>query len=140
MSAAKMFGPYKQIEDAVEAGFGHILNMGDWNKKEYSFVVALKIANRSYCYTEPKTSGSLTYVELNVELPPGLKSRAFCHNHTDIIEDAGFGSSDGGLYAQAVKNGSTLVWYMMNRFQEIRVAQSQADFPSGTVTKLKPKP
>jgi hypothetical protein len=59
---------------------------------------------------------------------------------SDTIDDAGFGSSDGGLHAQAVKNGSTLVWYMMNRFQEIRVAQSQADFPSGTLTKLKPKP
>ena len=141
MSAAKMFGPYKQIEDAIEAGFGHILRMGDSNKKEYSFVVALKIegTNRSYCYTEPKTSGSRNYVELNIELPPGLKGRAFCHNHPDTIDDAGFGSSDGSSYAEAVKNGSTLVWYMMNRFREIRVAQTQADFPHGTVTKLKPK-
>ena len=141
MSAAKMFGPYKQIEDAIEAGFGHILRMGDSNKKEYAFVVALKIegTNRSYCYTEPKTSNSLSYVKLNIELPPGLWSRAFCHNHPDNIEDAGFGSSDGRSYAEAVKNGSTSVWYMMNKFNEIRVAQSQADFPSGKVTKLKPK-
>jgi len=141
MSAAKMFGPYKQIEDAIEAGFGHIRRMGDSNKNEYAFVVALKIegTNRSYCYTEPKTSSSISYVKLNIELPPGLTGRAFCHNHPDNIADAGFGSSDGGLYAQAVKNGSTLVWYMMNKFDEIRVAHSQADFPNGTVTKLKPK-
>ena len=139
MSAAKMFGPYKQIEDAIEAGFGHILRMGDSNKKEYAFVVALKIEDRAYCYTEPKTSSSPSYVKLNIELPPGLRSRAFCHNHPDNIEDAGFGSGDGGLYAEAVKNGSTSVWYMMNKFNEIRVANSQADFPNGKVTKLKPK-
>ena len=141
MSTAKMFGPYKQIEDAIEAGFGHIRRMGDSNKKEYAFVAALKIegTNRSYCYTEPKTSSSVSYVTLNIELPPGLTSRAFCHNHPDNIADAGFGSGDGASYAAAVKNGSTLVWYMMNKFDEIRVAQSQADFPNGRVTKLKPK-
>ena len=62
MSAAKMFGPYKQIEDAIETGFGHIRRMGDSNKKEYAFLVALKIegTNRPYCYTEPKTSSSLS--------------------------------------------------------------------------------
>jgi hypothetical protein len=140
MSAAKMFGPYKQIEDAIEAGFGHILRMGDSNKKEYAFVVALKREDRSYCYTEPQTSSSLSYVNLNIELPPGLYwPRAFCHNHPDNIADPGFGSSDGRLFAEAVKNGSTLVWYLMNKFNEIRVAQSQSDFPNGKVTKLKPK-
>jgi hypothetical protein len=66
---------------------------------------------------------------LKIELPPGLTGRAFCHNHPDNIADAGFGGSDGALYAQAVKNGSTLVWYMMNKFDEVRVARSQADFP-----------
>ena len=141
MSIAKMFGPYKQIEDAVEAGFGHIRRMGDSNKKEYAFVVALKIqgTRSSYCYTGPTTSSAQNYVNLNIELPAGLAGRAFCHNHPDNIADAGFGSDDGAAYAAAVKNGSTLVWYMLNKFNEIRVAQSQADFPSGRVTRFKPK-
>jgi hypothetical protein len=141
MAAAKMFGPYERIEEAIEAGFGHVLRMGDSNAKEYGFVVALKIEGkkRSYCYTEPKTSGSVTHVQLNVALPRGLTGRAFCHNHPANIADPGFGSSDGRLYAEAAKKGSTLVWYMMNKFNEIRVAQSQADFPSGKVTKLTPK-
>ena len=141
MSAAKMFGPYPRVEDAIEAGFGHIRRMGDSTRKEYAFVVALKSqgTSRSYCYSEPQTSDSLSYVELNIELPPGLWSRAFCHNHPDNIEDPGFGGGDGRLYAEAAKKGSTLVWYLLNRFNEILVAQSQADFPEGRETTLKPK-
>jgi hypothetical protein len=140
MAIAKMIGPYRRIEDAIEAGFGHIRRMGDSNKKEYAFVVALKIAGtRSYCYTEPTTSSAQNYVNLNIELPAGLTGRAFCHNHPDNVADAGFGSDDGASYAAAVKNGSTMVWYMMNKFNEIRVAQTQADFPPGRVTTFKPK-
>ena len=142
MSIAKMFGPYKQIEGAIEAGFGHIRRMGDSNKTEYAFVVALKIqgTNRSYCYSEPTTSRAQNYVNLNIKLAPGLVGRAFCHNHPDNIADAGFGSDDAASYSAAAKNGSTLVWYMLNKFNEIRVAHSQADFPTGRVTGYKPKP
>jgi len=140
MSTAKMFGPYKRIQDAIESGFGHIRRMGDSNRKEYAFVVALKIAGRTYCYSEPTTSSAPNYVNLSINLPAGLTGRAFCHNHPDNIADAGFGSDDGATYAAALKNGSTLVWHMMNKFNEIRVAQSQADFPSGRVTIFRPKP
>jgi hypothetical protein len=41
MSAAKMFGPYKRIEDAIEADLVTFSMALD--KKEYSFVVALKL-------------------------------------------------------------------------------------------------
>ena len=85
MSAAKMFGPYKQIEDAIEAGFGHILRMGDSNKKEYAFVVALKREDRSYCYTEPQTSSSLSYVNLNIDCRLDLLARLL-HNHPATLQ------------------------------------------------------
>jgi hypothetical protein len=142
MAIAKMIGPYKQIEGAIEAGFGHIRRMGDSNKKEYAFVAALKVqgTSRSYCYSEPTTSNAQNYVNLNIELAAGLMGRAFCHNHPDNIADAGFGSDDAASYSAAAKNGSTLVWYMMNKFNEIRVANSQSDFPGGKVTGFKPKP
>ena len=84
-----------------------------------------------YCYTEPTTSNAQNYVNLNIELPAGLTGRAFCHNHPDNVADAGFGNDDGASFAAAAKNGSTMVWYMMNKFNEIKVAQTQADFPLG---------
>ena len=116
-----------------EAGFGHVRRMGDSNKKEYAFVVALKIQGRrsSYCYTEPTTSSAQNYVNVNIELPAGLAGRAFCHNHPDNIADAGFGSDDGASYDAAVKHGSTLVWYMLNKFNEIESPKARQIFPVG---------
>jgi hypothetical protein len=129
----RMNGPYKNIIDAVKAGFSAVPD-SDSQLVEFYFFVYLKSNHDrtfSYCFTDPQRAGP-TEVEAQIEPPPGLIVRAFCHTHPHTDTSGQFGPDDKAHFLESRKKIPGIVWYLRNAKNEIRFAVDESQFPAGT--------
>jgi hypothetical protein len=144
---AQMYGPYDFINDAAEAGYQCILDHHpDWGNFEFGFFVVLKPPSSgekavSYCFSEPKRYGHTGVVaNVNNEVPQGYFVRAFCHTHPHNDDVGKFGADDQRHFEEATEKSPGIVFYLMNKFREIRVAVNKSEFLMGREVEWQHKP
>jgi hypothetical protein len=130
---------YNGRDSAAFAGYRWILARGpEWEKTEFGFFVILaKIKPLEYRYTIPETGSG---VRVALSAPGDMKIRAFCHTHPKSDETGNFGSDDLDSFKKALKDDrlSGIAFYLMNRYKEVRIAQSVEQFLQGKSLDFKP--
>jgi hypothetical protein len=133
----KLSPPYASPELAVKAGFKKI--MADNNKQEtqeFGFWVILKPVPGSqtptYHYTEPVGGGSS---EVSLTLPVGKPVVAHCHTHPKRISTGNFSTGDKRSFEKLREHRSNIAYYLLNPQSEIRLANTEKDFPAGITVK-----
>jgi hypothetical protein len=123
---------YTTRDLAAFGGFCWVISHGkDWDKWEYGFFVLLtKSKPVEYRYSIPER-GTETRAALGASKDDPI--RAFCHTHpkSDTSGNLDFGGDDKDLYKKAVKTFPSIAFYLMNQFDEVRLAQSEQDFLPG---------
>jgi hypothetical protein len=96
-----------------------------------------KLNPLEYRYTIPETGSG---VRVALSAPGDLKIRAFCHTHPKSDETGDFGSDDLDSFKKAIKDDrlSGVAFYLMNRYKEVRIAQSVEQFLRGRSLDFKP--
>jgi hypothetical protein len=130
MTQIRLSKPYGTRDEAAMGGFQRILdNYQDCQFNEYAFWVILKPDHGkfNYHYCAPQTSGSRNHV--NLIKPPGHPIRAYCHTHPQTPPAPDFSSGDLQQFRGLQKE--QIVFYLMNGYREIRLAQFENDFMRG---------
>lgn len=130
--AIELSQPYDTRDRAAICGYRKVMiDSNAWHLKEFGFWVILKAHGKEvkYHYSTPKSDGSNTNVKL--KWPTGHIVRAFCHTHPKSISTGDFSADDLGQFRELLKKGINIAFYLMNPYQEIRLAENETDFMQG---------
>jgi hypothetical protein len=131
---------YNLRDDAAFEGFRWIIQKtgSGWDKTEYAFLVILaKAKTVQYLYSIPETGSN---VRSAVTASTDLRIRAFCHTHPESDTTGRFGNDDKENFKETIKIPALagIAFYLMNHFQEVRIARALEDFPEGKSLPFKP--
>ena len=131
---------YNLRDDAAFEGFRWIIQKtgSGWDKTEYAFLVILaKAKTVQYLYSIPEAGSN---VRSAVTASTDLRIRAFCHTHPESDTTGRFGNDDKENFKETTKIPALagIAFYLMNHFQEVRVARGLDDFPEGKSLPFKP--
>lgn len=135
----KLSKSYDTRDDAAIGGFKRVLlNSVQWKTQEFGFWVILQVVKAGgksvpkYFYTEPEGGGS---TGVTLTLPQGLMVRAHCHTHPHSVSTGDFGADDKASYQDLQKVRPGVVFYLLNPYQEVRLAVDEKQFLAGTSVK-----
>lgn len=122
---------YATPDEAAMGGFLKVQGNNGYEKIEYAFWVVLKVKNgkKLYHYTEPQTDN--TPHGVSITIPHGHILRGYCHTHPDNIITGEYSWQDKQQFTELAKKQYQLTFYMMNRYNEIRVAHTADDLVKG---------
>ena len=124
---------YKTEAEAAMGGFRKIINENHPNKfDEFSFFVIAIPGNGqlSFHYTLPQKLGP-NGGKNSWKRSKGQLLRAYCHTHPERIKVEDFGSDDAEEFKGQRLAYPFLAWYLLTPKEQIRLAQSEADFNQG---------
>lgn len=131
--------PYATRDDAAIGGFKKVLkNNQAWKSKEFAFWVVLKPNDKQkadYFYTAPVSDDSGS--EVSAVWPKHQIVRAHCHTHPSRISTGNFSTGDKRTFVKLSKTQPGVAWYLLNPQSEIRLAETESDFPEGKSLNLR---
>ena len=133
MSEVVLSNPFKAKDIAAKSGFAEVAKDTTWQIKEFGFWVLVKPKGKDtqYFFTKPETNDSNNHITLTLKVPVGFIVAAFCHTHPKSDNVGDFGGDDLSHFKEARKKNPTIVFYLMNQTGQIRLAESEKDFPKG---------
>jgi hypothetical protein len=131
---------YSTRDLAAFGGFRWVLYAkgSELAETEFSFLVILaKSKPVQYKYSEAEKGSG---VRSSVTTSKNLQIRAFCHTHPKSDTIGRFGNDDKENFRETIKipELAGIASYLMNHFQEVRIARGLEDFPEGKPTTFKP--